>query len=553
MFSATGLVRSDPRPLTFYSGHGMGFIYSIKNKVNGHEYIGQTRYKKVETRWNQHKRDPSGLLERAFNAHGIDAFDFTIVCEIPVEELNDREILEIKERNTLAPNGYNLQTGGKSYGCHPDTRKKLSEQKKGNTYNFGKKTPPSIIAKMKEAHSGPNHHMYGKHLPEWVKDILRKSQPTAKKVDQYTKDGEFVKTWDSIRCAATTLGILSSHISECCKGQLKTYKSFIWRHNGVGINDVKKRKSIRVYNPVTRRAYFARNRERYATLKRKYYMNRTLEQKERDRERRRLWARAHPRILTYSQKLKLREYYRKNSDILKKKQKERYAKLTTEEKKELHKKKKYTYKPLNEAQKQRAREYTKKNIDKIRAQARERRRNRTPEQKARDSEKMKEWRRNNPQPYRPLTTEQRKRYRESRKEAFALYEAKRKEKRQNRTPEQIEQDNQARKEKSTPEKDEARRQRRKEWEANMPPEQKEEMNRRRREDVTEEQKEKRRAQGRERWANRTPEQIAKEQERGRRRYEELKNKKLQNNKDDGSLQGDSSRDSLSGLAVDQNS
>lgn len=211
----------------------MGFIYSIKNGVNGKEYIGQTRAKKVEKRWNQHKNQPTGLLQKAFKAHGVDMFDFTVICEIPTEDLNDREILEIRERNTLAPNGYNLQTGGNSYGCHPDTRKKLSEQRKGNTYNFGKKTPPETIAKLKEARSGVNHHMYGKHLPEWVKDILRRAQTTAKKVDQYTRGGELVRTWDSINHAGNTLNFLNYHISECCKGELKNYKSFVWRFHGV--------------------------------------------------------------------------------------------------------------------------------------------------------------------------------------------------------------------------------------------------------------------------------------------------------------------------------
>jgi group I intron endonuclease len=248
----------------------MGFIYSIKNMVNGHQYIGQTRCKKVERRWNQHRTQPGGLLERAFNAHGIDAFDFTVICEIPTEELNDREIQEIRDRNTLAPNGYNLQTGGNSHGCHPYTRKKLSEQKKGNTYNFGKKTPPETIAKMKEAHSGPNHHMYGKHLPDWVKDVLRKSQPSAKKVDQYTNDGDLVQTWDSIKHAARTLGMSDSHISECCKGQLKTYKSFVWRYHGVpfdaGPKDPKKIEDQK-----------AKCRARWA--------NRTPEQVEKEKER----------------------------------------------------------------------------------------------------------------------------------------------------------------------------------------------------------------------------------------------------------------------------
>lgn len=341
----------------------MGFIYCIKNTVNGREYIGQTRAKKVEQRWSQHRRNPHGVLRYAFARWGLKNFTFSVLMEIPDEELNDREVLEIKNRNTLVPNGYNIREGGEACPCHPHTRLKLSEAAK-------------------------------------------------------------------IRFA----------------GRIK-------------------------------------------------------------------------KVVTPEQILRYRKTsYARNREIVKARQ----------------------------------REYNAKNRAVVRARDRERRRNRTPEQKRAISKKMKEWRRNNHRPYRPLTAEQRKRYREARKESFARYEAKRKKKRQNRTPEQIEQDNQARKEKRTPEKEEARRQRRKELEASRTPEEREERNREYREGMTEEQKDKRRAQARERWANRTPEQIEKEQERGRRRYEELKNKKLQNNKDDGSLQGNSSGDSLSGVAVDQN-
>lgn len=195
----------------------------------------------------------------------------------------------------------------------------------------------------------------------------------------------------------------------------------------------------------------------------------------------------------------------------------------------------------------RQRLYNAKNREIIRIRDRNRRMNRTPEQKMKIAEQLKAWRLKNPHPPRVLSPEQKKRYREAAKESIARSEAKRKEKRKNRTPEEIERDNKARAEKRTPEKQEAQRQRRRELEANRTAEEKAERLRKRKENETEEKKERRRELARIRWANRTPEQIAKEQERGRRRYEESKNKKLQES--NGLVQGGPSGDALPGVAV----
>ena len=129
------------------SGHDkMGWIYMIRNKVNGKCYIGQTRRKKVEFRWSQHKNRP-GIMKSAFDKHGVENFEFSVICEIPTEELNAREILEIRERNTLYQNGYNLESGGNTNVItHPETRKKMSEANKGEkTPILEKPTPKKLV------------------------------------------------------------------------------------------------------------------------------------------------------------------------------------------------------------------------------------------------------------------------------------------------------------------------------------------------------------------------------------------------------------------------
>lgn len=53
----------------------------------------------------------------------------------------------------------------------------------------------------------------------------------AKKVYQYTLEGKFVNSYESTGAAARSLGVKkNSHIGECCRGKIKSYKGFIWRY-----------------------------------------------------------------------------------------------------------------------------------------------------------------------------------------------------------------------------------------------------------------------------------------------------------------------------------
>lgn len=53
----------------------------------------------------------------------------------------------------------------------------------------------------------------------------------SKEVYQYDLNGKFINKYKSTGEAARSLGLKSnSHIGECCRGKIKTYKGFIWRY-----------------------------------------------------------------------------------------------------------------------------------------------------------------------------------------------------------------------------------------------------------------------------------------------------------------------------------
>jgi group I intron endonuclease len=115
----------------------MGWIYQIKNLNNGKCYVGQTTCDDVRKRWSAERSRPHGVLKYAFKRYGIKSFEFSKIVEIPrtvenfKEMLAEREILEIRERNTLVPYGYNLEEGGNVHTHHPHTRQKIGDAHRG--------------------------------------------------------------------------------------------------------------------------------------------------------------------------------------------------------------------------------------------------------------------------------------------------------------------------------------------------------------------------------------------------------------------------------------
>lgn len=89
----------------------MYYIYKITNKINNKIYIGQTN--DIKKRFNSHKNNKKSVISKAINKYGVDNFIFEIIETInTIEEANSLEIKYINKFNSIAPNGYNIASGG---------------------------------------------------------------------------------------------------------------------------------------------------------------------------------------------------------------------------------------------------------------------------------------------------------------------------------------------------------------------------------------------------------------------------------------------------------
>lgn len=103
-------------------------IYKVTNLVNGKTYIGQSQH--IETRWYSHKNDynnpnSSGYTTMFYNAmrkYGVDNFQFEIIEECELNQLNEREQYWIQYYNSYwgfpNSNGYNMTLGGDRRGSN---------------------------------------------------------------------------------------------------------------------------------------------------------------------------------------------------------------------------------------------------------------------------------------------------------------------------------------------------------------------------------------------------------------------------------------------------
>lgn len=123
-------------------------IYKITNKLSGKSYIGLTT-QKLKRRLEAHYRLTKSAISQAIHKYGKENFS---VLELgnysSLEELNDAEEYFISFYNSLAPNGYNLHSGGNSHVVSEETKRKQSIS------HLGKKRSKESILKMIKTATG---------------------------------------------------------------------------------------------------------------------------------------------------------------------------------------------------------------------------------------------------------------------------------------------------------------------------------------------------------------------------------------------------------------
>ena len=124
-------------------------IYKITNIQNNKSYIGQSG--NIKFRWITHIIDSinneSAPIHIAIRNFGIEKFKLEILEECSIEELNNKEKYYIQKYNTLIPNGYNVNEGGKYFR---NSKRNLNTNIKVNYEDLKFLKPPLKISYNKE-------------------------------------------------------------------------------------------------------------------------------------------------------------------------------------------------------------------------------------------------------------------------------------------------------------------------------------------------------------------------------------------------------------------
>ena len=136
------------------SDGSFGFIYLIRNLVNGKVYVGQT-VKTIEQRWrchvNEARRDPRYPILSAIAKYGEDSFEMTRLARAWSREQLDR--LEVrfiaKLKATDRAVGYNLKTGGSTGSLPPESRAAIGAKNRIN--GLGRRASSETRRRMSES------------------------------------------------------------------------------------------------------------------------------------------------------------------------------------------------------------------------------------------------------------------------------------------------------------------------------------------------------------------------------------------------------------------
>ena len=116
-----------------------GIVYLATNLLNGKQYVGQTMRTLLRRMAAHVASTANHPFANALRKYGLKGFKIEVIDQARTfMALNRKEIFWIKHYDCVAPKGYNLTYGGEGGTPSADTRRKMSEIKKGKpTWNKG--------------------------------------------------------------------------------------------------------------------------------------------------------------------------------------------------------------------------------------------------------------------------------------------------------------------------------------------------------------------------------------------------------------------------------
>ena len=176
---------------------------------DGRRYIGQTC--NISSRWKPSAYKNCAKFYKAIQEFGWNAFKHEILYDnLTLEEANQLETECIKKYDSIQ-HGFNLNYGGDNKLHSEETKKKMSETRKGVPHSF-------------EHNQAISKALKGKPKS---KEAIRNNQ-----LAQHRKPVLCIETnieYESLSEAERQTGILGETISRCCRGKQKTAGGYHWR------------------------------------------------------------------------------------------------------------------------------------------------------------------------------------------------------------------------------------------------------------------------------------------------------------------------------------
>lgn len=208
-------------------------IYLVTDWKAKRQYIGQTR-STIRTRWGQHCRQAQcRRLHRAIQTHGREAFTIEKIAEAATQL--EADVLEtgfISLFGTKTPSGYNIKEGGHHGGHSEETRRAMSERRRGQrmTGRAAKGVPrgprPEIIGqRISAAKKGRPNGLLGRKRP-YTPHMARR-----KPVLAYRPGSDVpCQRYGSLTEASQATGVQRANMIRVLKGDRPLAGGYIWRY-----------------------------------------------------------------------------------------------------------------------------------------------------------------------------------------------------------------------------------------------------------------------------------------------------------------------------------
>ena len=214
----------------------MGLIYKISNDINDKVYIGQTK-QELSRRWSSHCKDSKTkdtYLYRAMRKYGIDHFFIeAIELNIDNDQLDEREIYWIQFYDSYN-NGYNLTPGGHcvtfetipvyQYSMEGDFIQKYESAAEAERQT--RCLHQNILKVCKGILRYCNNYIWS--FEKFDKIQMRQNR-CYKQVNQYDSEHNYLCTYDTVKAAAESIGVVPTNISRACRKHYRCH-GYYWEY-----------------------------------------------------------------------------------------------------------------------------------------------------------------------------------------------------------------------------------------------------------------------------------------------------------------------------------